>query len=242
MSAVSVDFPDWNPPRDRAALRSVDTLFATLPAGDSVNYPYAPVQVDNVVIVAGILAPSTAIHLGTAEVFGPVETLRGAINAGPTDVPFTMVTNFVGGTIQVELVNASGVDWGYTMFVETVAGVVPDQTLPEQLMRIVNDLTVPATADADAFVVGDAGMYTHATVIVQCDQPYEVIVRRSWLNLDPTPAIVSADELAATAASAGDTISDVAVGANGFAIVVRGTGATPGTASVVVRLDRPGGF
>lgn len=242
MTIPSVDFPDWNPPRDRAAFRPVATIFTSIAAGDEFEPSYDPVQLDNAVIVQGNLAPGCAVHVGAIGLFGPAQNLRGAINAGVTDARFIIVTNFIGAAVYVDLINASAVTWNALVFVDTVAGVQPDLILPAQLMAITNQIVVPATAEADAIVIGDAGEYTRATVQTTCDQPYTVTIRRSWLDLTGSPAIVSVDELAATAAGAGDTSVDVPVGANGFAVVVSGTGITPGTADVAVRLYRSGGF
>lgn len=238
----SADFPDWNPPRDRAAFRTVDTIFTNIAAGDTFEPSYDATALDNAVVVQGILAPSTAIHVGSLTLFASVENLRGAINAGVDPVPFLIVCGFAGVPVYVELLNLSAVSWPVLVFIDTVAGVVPDQMLPAQLMAIKNGIAVPAMSEADPYVVGNAGEYTRATVQVTCDQPFKVSVRRSWINPDPTPAIVSADELLSTSIAAGSTFADVAVGANGFAVVVEGTSVTAATAAVVVRLYRSGGF
>jgi hypothetical protein len=96
--------------------------------------------------------------------------------------------------------------------------------------------------EADAYVIGNAGEYTRATVQVTCDQPFKVTIRRSWIIPGIPPTIGSANELVNTSVAAGDTFADVPIGTNGFAVVVEGTSVTAATAAVVVRLYRAGGF
>lgn len=237
-----VDYPDWNPPRDRPSFRSVETLSASLLAGDSVNVPLDPEQVDAAVIVQGSIEPGMALHLGSPVVFGPIENQRGVINIGPDPLGVTLVSSFIGAGMQLEIANASLVTVAYVLFVTTVAGVQTDLVLPQQQMAVKNAVAVPAGGDADAFTVGLAGEYTRATIAVDCDQPYTVTVRRSWLDSSGALSIVSIDELVATVAGAGASFTDTLVGANGYAVIVSGTGATPGTAQIAVRLYRAGGY
>lgn len=242
MTNASADFPDWNPPRDRAAFRTVDTIFTNVAPGDEFEPSYDAIELDNAVIVQGTLAPSTACHVGALGLFGQITNLRGAINAGLDTVPFVIVSAFLGVAVYIDLINASASNWPVLTFVDTAAGVPADLVLPQQLMQIKNAVVVPGLGASDPLVIGNAGEYTNATILVTCDQPYTVTVRRSWLDLTGVPAIVSVDELVGTAAGGAPVNADVAVGANGFAVIVTGMGATAGAAQVAVRLYRSGGY
>lgn len=238
---TSVDFPDWNPPRDRAAAREVADTVGTVAAGGSVELTFTPDLLDNVVFVSALIAADCGIVVQSV-VLDALDVLqRGVVNAGGGSLRAVIPIMHLGAGLNVFVLNGSGADFDYEIIATAIAGVPPDLPVPAQQTFTVDGLVVPATSDADLVALAQASTYDRATVSVTCDQPYTVSVLRSELVDRSGFVVQSFRELVATVASPGDVTVDVPVGASGFGVIVAGTGITAGTATVCTRLYRSGG-
>lgn len=242
MSAPSIDFPDWNPPRDRVAARPQTVQQGTLPPGFDTFGFLAPELCDNAMFFTVNLPPLTAIYAGPSIAGSSDQRPRGAINLAGDPALVVVPVGWLGENESFQLINASPDSWDYEVDSIGFQGLMSDLLVPSTRVDVVDGLTVPGMDAAAPAENWWAGSYERATVQVHCDVPYTVTVRRSYTADRSGWVIDWFDELVATAASAGDTFADVPIGSDGFAVIVGGTGVTDGTCTVSTRSYRAAGY
>jgi len=239
----AVDFPDWNPPRDRISSRLAAESTGTVAAGDVVELTYPTGTIDNLVIISGLVPAQCAIVMQSVVLDAVDELQRGVVNvAGADQLRAVIPIENLGAGVNAFLFNGSGADWVYDLTATAIAGCPADIAVPAQQTTSLDGIAVPGSGAAAPFVVGQASTYERVSVCTTCDQPYTVSALRSVVFNDVTPNVATYTEVIATAASGGDSFVDVPIGAEGFALVITGTGATPGTASVLARMYRSSGY
>lgn len=243
MTALSpVDFPDWNPPRDRVTIRNSGLFDVVIPDTQASSEIFTPDAVDNVVLVTGFLPVGCALVVASRLLDDEDPSPRQLVNLATTDFQVMLPVAHRGFGLIVEGHNDSGADAAFTFNLDSIAGARVDDVVPADAGYVFDGLVVPAISDGDPVDVPQAGLYARCALSVTCDQPYTVTVRRARSLKDPPYTIVTFDELVATVAAPGDVTVDVPVGAAGFAVILSGTGATPGAAALQVRSYRAAGF
>lgn len=243
MTALSpVDFPDWNPPRDRVTIRDSGVFDPTVPDGQAGSIIVPPDGVDNVVLITGFLEPGTALVVASRLLDGEDPSPRQIVNLASVDFAVALPVAHRGNGLIVEGHNDSGATVDFAFTLDSVAGATVDNVIPANATYVFDGLTVPTMAAGSPIDVPQAAIYDRCVVSAQCDQPYTVTVRRAMSLKDPPYTIVTFDELVATSAMSASVTVDVPVGAAGFAVILSGTGLSDGTASVLARSYRAAGF
>lgn len=241
-SLAPVDFPDWNPPRDRVTIRDSGLFDLTVPDGQAGSIIVPPDGVDNVILVTGFLDPGTALVVASRLLDNEDPSPRQIVNMASVDFSVALPVAHRGFGLIVEGHNDSGGTVTFALTLDSVAGARVDDVIPANTTYVFDGIVVPAVADGDPIDIPQAAFYDRCVVSATADQPYTVTIRRAMSLKDPPYTIITFDELVATVAASGDVTVDVPVGAAGFAVIVGGTGVTPGTASVLARSYRAAGF
>lgn len=236
------DFPDDTQPSNQVNTVSTFEAAGTIVTGSIDLLGLDSNQSGAAVILTGPLPAGCAAFMG-ATVPGSADHLdRGMINLAAADFDLVLPCGSLGAGVLIGLVNLSGVNWDFDLFVQSFAGVAQSLTMPAQVVESFHAIAVPGLGASPIIDLRRSTAYERVTLTLLCTKAATVTIRRSAVKFVPPYAIVTFDELAATLVANVPQTVDVPVGTDGFALIFTGTGVTAGLGTIVARSYRAQGF